>query len=130
MKIEKVSEIFSKPKIKTATVSTATKLPIYRKVILTSQNCKAYPPIVFFCNYSVDWSFDGRQPLASGFYSYGDSRLGSISRRQSVSKPIRNTNCPIESDSLLPIGNATVGENPSVKGRLPDEYFLIIHSTE
>ncbi|MDR0608522.1 MAG: hypothetical protein LBG58_00240, partial [Planctomycetaceae bacterium] len=28
-------------------------------------------------------------------------------------------NDPIESDSLLPIGNATVGENPSAKGCLP-----------
>ncbi|MDR0611367.1 MAG: hypothetical protein LBG58_14755 [Planctomycetaceae bacterium] len=37
----------------------------------------------------------------------GDSRLAPISRQQSVSKPVRNTNCPIESDSLLPNGNAT-----------------------
>ncbi|MDR0611383.1 MAG: hypothetical protein LBG58_14845, partial [Planctomycetaceae bacterium] len=37
----------------------------------------------------------------------GDSRLAPVSRWQSVSKPVRNTNCPIESDSPLPIGNAT-----------------------
>ncbi|MDR0611230.1 MAG: hypothetical protein LBG58_14055, partial [Planctomycetaceae bacterium] len=49
----------------------------------------------------------------------GDSRLAPVSRWQSVSKPVRNTNCPIEPDSLLPIGNATVGESPSAKGCLP-----------
>ncbi|MDR0610743.1 MAG: hypothetical protein LBG58_11580 [Planctomycetaceae bacterium] len=37
----------------------------------------------------------------------GDSRLAPVSRQQSISKPVRNTNCPIESDSLLLIGNAT-----------------------
>ncbi|MDR0610911.1 MAG: hypothetical protein LBG58_12425 [Planctomycetaceae bacterium] len=51
----------------------------------------------------------------------GDSRLAPVSRWQSVSKSVRNTNYPIESDSLLPIGNATVGENPSAKGCLPLE---------
>ncbi|MDR0608882.1 MAG: hypothetical protein LBG58_02135, partial [Planctomycetaceae bacterium] len=37
----------------------------------------------------------------------GDSRLAPVSRWQSVSKPVGNTNGPIESDSLLPSGNAT-----------------------
>ncbi|MDR0611642.1 MAG: hypothetical protein LBG58_16160 [Planctomycetaceae bacterium] len=51
----------------------------------------------------------------------GDSRLVPVSRQQSVSKPVGTTNYTIESDSLLPIGNATVGENSSAKGCLPLE---------
>jgi hypothetical protein len=69
------------------------------------------------CNISVEFFFNLFSPdnQEVGDISpkgrVGDSRLASVSRRQSVSKPVRNTNSPIESDSLLPIGNAMFRRN-------------------
>jgi hypothetical protein len=40
------------------------------------------------------------------YHHVGDSRLAPVNGRKSVSKTVGNTNCLIESDSLLPIGNA------------------------